>query len=226
MPSLGIYEPLAPDPLPPGGPRVTSPAAPVLRLLLRVFNVALAALGLLLIGWALWVGEAYHRSDDTPPSGPDGTSGGSDEGRTSGSGEQLPGMVQPLSDGARAVAAGVAALLAAGLQSDKVASFPWFIYLVAGAGAYCFATSLCGLSSLRRDRRLQLGTYILLLAGLLLAEAAATVLFLTDNSWRARIPGGLGGREEEALALPAVPTTNHPPRAAGDPSGVWHGVVS
>lgn len=61
-----MYQPLAPDPLPPG-PRVTNPLAPLLRLLLRLFNVALAALGLLLIGAALWMGQSFRRGGDTPP---------------------------------------------------------------------------------------------------------------------------------------------------------------
>ncbi len=39
-----------------------------------------------------------------------------------------------------------------------------FIYLVGFAGAYAFGTALCGLAGVKRDRRLQLGAYILLLA--------------------------------------------------------------
>lgn len=39
-----------------------------------------------------------------------------------------------------------------------------FIYLVGCVGAYAFATALCGLAGVKRDRRLQLGAYILLLA--------------------------------------------------------------
>lgn len=38
-----------------------------------------------------------------------------------------------------------------------------FIYLVGCVGAYAFATALCGLAGVKRDRRLQLGAYILLL---------------------------------------------------------------
>ena len=64
-----MYQPLAPEPLPPG-PRVTNPLAPLLRLLLRLFNVALAALGLLLIGAALWMGQGYRKGGDAPSSEP------------------------------------------------------------------------------------------------------------------------------------------------------------
>lgn len=104
------------------------------------------------------------------------------------------------------------------------------------AGGYAFATALCGLAGVKRERRLQLGAYILLLALLVspgalvglgrqpgsvwvsfchpagrtratllpknpcrppllcpqvLGEAAGVLLLLTDNAWRARIPGGL-----------------------------------
>ena len=55
------YSTLAPDPLP-LGPRMTSPVAPILRLLLRLVNVALAALSLLLIGAALWMAALYRHS--------------------------------------------------------------------------------------------------------------------------------------------------------------------
>jgi len=65
-----------------------------------------------------------------------------------------------------------------------------FIYLVGCTGAYCFATALCGLAGVSRERRLHLSAYIVLLAALIVAEAGATVLLLTDNAWRAHIPGG------------------------------------
>lgn len=39
-----------------------------------------------------------------------------------------------------------------------------FIYLVGCTGGYAFATALCGLAGVKRERRLQLGAYILLLA--------------------------------------------------------------
>lgn len=69
-----------------------------------------------------------------------------------------------------------------------------FIYSVGGTGAYCFAAALCGLAGVKRGRRGRLAAYIVLLAGLMLAEAGATLLLLTDNEWRARIPGA-GGQE-------------------------------
>jgi hypothetical protein len=70
MYSIGAhYSALPPDPLPPG-PRVTNPAAPVLRLLLRVFNVALAALSLLLAGDAAWLWQRYRHGGGAPPAPP------------------------------------------------------------------------------------------------------------------------------------------------------------
>lgn len=104
-----MYQPLAPDPLPPG-PRVTNPLAPLLRLLLRLFNVALAALGLLLIGAALWMGQGYRHGDDAPPPpgpGPD---------------------VSPAAFGAAHAAAAALAAVAGGGRAGHdpgVASFPW-----------------------------------------------------------------------------------------------------
>ena len=65
---MALYSPLAPDPLPPG-PRVTSPAAPPLRLLLRVFNVALAAAALLVIGKAIWMFQEYKHGGDAAAAG-------------------------------------------------------------------------------------------------------------------------------------------------------------
>lgn len=66
-----MYQPLLdPEPLPPG-PRVTNPAAPLLRLLVRIFNVVLAAAALLLIGAALWMDEQYQ-AGGTTPAGPPG----------------------------------------------------------------------------------------------------------------------------------------------------------
>lgn len=56
---------------------------------------------------------------------------------------------------------------------------------------------------MKRGSRGRLAAYIVLLAGLMLAEAAATLLLLTDNAWRARIPGaqgqGAGARKEHVL---------------------------
>ena len=163
-----MYSPLAPDPLPPG-PRVTNPLAPLLRLLLRLFNVALAALALLLIGTALWMGQQYRH----------GGGGGGD-------------APAPEASAAAAQGGAGAATLSAGAAGAAAASFPWFIYFVGATGAYCLVTALCGLAGAKRDRRLHLATYILLLALLALAEAGATLLLLTDNAWRDAIPGGAG----------------------------------
>lgn len=98
---LGRYEALAPDPLP-TGPRVTNPAAPLLRLLLRAFNVVLAAAALLMIGSALWMAEQYRRGDAS--SGGDGGEGG------------VP---------APATAAHGMSGVAPAPAPAKVASFPW-----------------------------------------------------------------------------------------------------
>lgn len=57
-------------------------------------------------------------------------------------------------------------------------------------GTYCFATALVGLAGVSRERRLHLSAYIALLAALMVAEAGATVVLLTDNAWRGNIPGG------------------------------------
>lgn len=102
-----MYQPLAPDPLPPG-PRVTNPLAPLLRLLLRVFNVALAALSLLLIAAALWMGEAYHRSDEPAPS-------------------PSPEDPNPDMQAAAAALGGDARSLLAPLAEQAVASAPWCV---------------------------------------------------------------------------------------------------
>lgn len=68
-----------------------------------------------------------------------------------------------------------------------------FIWVLGGTGLYCFLTACTGLSSTAaRDRRGQLGTYIALLALLVLAQAGVTLLLLTDNAWRGRIPGEAG----------------------------------
>lgn len=64
-----------------------------------------------------------------------------------------------------------------------------FICALGLCGLYCFCTALCGLSGVKRDRRAALATHILLLAVLVLAQAAATLLLLSDNGWRERIPG-------------------------------------
>lgn len=112
-----MYQPLAPEPLPPG-PRVSNPLAPLLRLLLRLFNVSLAALGLLLIGAALWMGQGYRRGGDAPSPSP----------------EPGPEPSPQLSLAVEAARAAAAAALAAALPSDTVAvaghdtgvaSFPW-----------------------------------------------------------------------------------------------------
>lgn len=86
----------------------------------------------------------------------------------------------------------------AAATSARVASFPWFIYTVGATGAYCFAAALFGLAGVKRGSRGRLAAYIVLLAGLMLAEAAATLLLLTDNAWRARIPDDPSGRWAEA----------------------------
>jgi hypothetical protein len=64
-----------------------------------------------------------------------------------------------------------------------------FLCALGLTGAYCFCTALCGLSGVKRDRRATLAAYILLMAALVLAQAAATLLLLSDNTWRERIPG-------------------------------------
>jgi hypothetical protein len=56
-------------------------------------------------------------------------------------------------------------------------------------GLYCLLTALCGLVGVTRDRRAHLSAFIALLALLVLGQAGATLLLLTDNSWRGRIPG-------------------------------------
>lgn len=91
------YSPLAPDPLPPG-PRVTNPAAPVLRLLLRSFNAALAALSLLLIGCAIWMWRSYRHGGSAPP---------------------------PAAETVLLVRAGEVASLAGAFLQQAVAKFPW-----------------------------------------------------------------------------------------------------
>jgi hypothetical protein len=64
-----------------------------------------------------------------------------------------------------------------------------FIELLCLLGVYCLCTAMCGLSGVKRERRNNLAAFIALLALLVLAEAGATLLLLTDNSWRDRIPG-------------------------------------
>ncbi|EFN56358.1 hypothetical protein CHLNCDRAFT_144845 [Chlorella variabilis] len=203
---MALYSPLAPDPLPPG-PRVTSPAAPPLRLLLRVFNVALAAAALLVIGKAIWMFQEYkHGGDAPPPAGPP---------------EAEENMAGARPAAALPAALGVLAAAAAGrpgwqlaghwLQA-AVAGFPWFIYLVGCTGVYCLLTALCGLVGVKRDRRAHLSAYIALMALLVLWEAGATLLMLTDNSWRGRIPDDPSGRWREALGW--VDANERPARLA------------
>ena len=225
-----MYEPLGVDPLPPG-PLINNPAAPLLRLLLRAFNVALAALGLLLIAASLWMGQEYRGSDDGDSGG--GDSGGDD---LSSSGGGSGGF------GGGGAAAGVASFPWCALMHPCCCCQLWacpdamlpashhpsatkhtlyiqpaclrklltpptlalscgcllpcrFIYATGVVGAYCFATALCGLAGVTRQRRRQLALYLLLLALLVVAQAGATVLLLTDNAWRQHIPGGWGGVE-------------------------------
>lgn len=102
MAQLGRYEALAPEPLP-AGPRVTNPAAPLLRLLLRAFNVVLAAAALLMIGSALWMAEQYRRG------------GGGDSGGGGGDAPAPP---------PEAVLGGGGVALAS-VVGPRVASFPW-----------------------------------------------------------------------------------------------------
>ena len=166
------YVPLAPDPLPPG-PRVTNPLAPLLRLLLRLFNVALAALALLLIGAALWMAESYRRDGGggggggggapSPPPAPEAL-------HPHGAAALAAGSLATAAAAAAAAAAAKAAAAVAGAGAASVASFPWFIYGVGGTGAYCLATALAGLAGVRRDRRWHLSAYIALLALLVLAQ--------------------------------------------------------
>jgi hypothetical protein len=122
---LGMYSPLAPDPLPPG-PRVTSPAAPALRLLLRVFNVALAAAALLVIGKAIWMLEEYkHGGDAPPPAGPPQAAASAVEADWAGAATAaaLPGAFAMLAAAAGGGPSGW--LPAAGWLQAAVASFPW-----------------------------------------------------------------------------------------------------
>lgn len=184
MYSSSMYYPLAPDPLPPG-PQVTNPMAPVLRVLLRVFNVALAALSLLLIGLSVWMGREYHDSSggDAPPPEPEAAAVGA---APSAASSVLAALVT-------LAAAAPDRQLLVGAVFAAVAEFPWFIYLVGLTGAYGLIAALCGLAGMKRERRLQLGSYIVLLALLVLAQAGATLLLLTENSWRQRIPDDPSG---------------------------------
>lgn len=123
-----MFQPLLPpDPLP-AGPRVTGPLAPLLRLLLRVFNVALAGLALLMIASALWMGTHYHSEDagrgggDAPPPSPSPSPSPSpDLAPEAGSLPDMPG-------GASLAAAAAALHGVAGMLQEaagEVASFPW-----------------------------------------------------------------------------------------------------
>lgn len=122
MPNL--YESLAADPLPPG-PRVTNPLAPLLHLLLRVFNVALAALALVLIGAALWMGQAYRHSGDSGGGGGGGGDVPSPSPSPSPSEPDVPPEVPGSPEAAAVLAAAAALGLGGPLLEKAVASFPW-----------------------------------------------------------------------------------------------------
>lgn len=188
-----MYQPLAPDPLPPG-PRVTNPLAPLLALLLRLFNLALAAASLLAVGGALCMAEQYRQG---------GGGGGGDD--------PPPPAPEPAAPSNHAVAAAGAAVA---LASQATASWPWFIYCVGGAGAYGFATALCGLAGLKRGRRLQLGAYILLLALLVRCWLLLPVFCLTPARARALARAALCCGIDCAHSPAAAPICCAVPRCA------------
>lgn len=109
-----MYQPLAPDPLP-AGPRVTNPLAPLLRLLLRAFSLALAAVSLCLIGAALWMGSQFR----------DGGGGGDDPPSPEPEPSPAPEPLLPLLGAAAVAAAAAVARGGALLAEQAVASFPW-----------------------------------------------------------------------------------------------------
>lgn len=76
---------------------------------------------------------------------------------------------------------------------------PWFIYLAGLTGVYALVTALVGASGAKWYCRLRLVVYVVLLSGLMLAEAGALVLLFGDTPWRKRLPADPSGWWDAAL---------------------------
>jgi hypothetical protein len=64
----------------------------------------------------------------------------------------------------------------------------WFLWLIGSVGAIFLAVASSGLVGLQPENRQRLFMHIILLTGLILAEAAALIILFTDNPWRKKIP--------------------------------------
>lgn len=64
----------------------------------------------------------------------------------------------------------------------------WFVWTVGGTGAYFLAVASSGMGGLREENRQRLFLHIILVSGLILAEAGALVVLFTDNSLRRMLP--------------------------------------
>ena len=154
-------------PVGPPGPIVRGPTAALLRGVLRLFNVVLAAVGLVLLATAAVLGLQYKHS---------GSGGGG-----GGGGEplQLAGLFGPprpaagLLAGPTAVEHGLLVAAAAGQQGGGAVEegWAWPIWATGGLGLYLLAAAASGLSGGRGvDSRRTLAGYIAALALLIVVQ--------------------------------------------------------
>lgn len=64
----------------------------------------------------------------------------------------------------------------------------WFVWAVGGTGIYFLAVASSGMGGLQEASRHRLFLHIILVSGLILAEAVALVVLFTDNSLRRMLP--------------------------------------
>lgn len=155
---------------------VRSRLAAPLRGALRLANTALAAAAVSLLASSFWMLSRFHSGGLLPP--------------------DLP-PVSPSPQAALGRPGG--ALFAA--PPPAAGGRPWPIYAVAGAGVYLLVAALAGMSGLRAGNPRRLRLYIALLAGAVLAEAAALVVLFAAPAWRRRLPDDPSGWWPEAQAF-------------------------
>ena len=151
---------------------VTSRLAAPLRGVLRTTNSLLGAAALALISSAVYMNTVYHRTGLLPPSPEPAPSPGA----------AIWTMTQPWSPAAHAHRHLLSPLAGGGE--------PWFIYAVFGVGVYTLGVAVAGASGSKPENRRRLFTHIVLLAGLVVAQAAALLLLFAAPTARHRLPGG------------------------------------
>lgn len=175
------------SPLPDDGPVCKSRLATPLRGIVRLFNALLAVLGLSLMGGALYMFIVYHRTGLTPPAASPEPAPPPESLLPGVSLQTLRGF-GPFEVDLHAAASGA----------------PWFIYAVAGAGAYMLVASSAGMAGAKANNRHRLFIHILLLVGLVLMEVAVLLLVFTDSKWKHRLPVDPSGFWDSTLEFIAA----------------------